>query len=552
MGRDVKFSGLQDVSIDATGACFWFDPRFGVRLEKCRNIKLAGLTIDSDPLPWTQGTIEELDPAAQTLLIRIDDGYFMPGGQQHRILFFDSKTQQELPVVDDWAVEMEPAGERRVKILRLNSARVFRDPVPERPVRAGDRVVLLPPSGGGGNIRLKDCEAVTLENVSIHGANASAFLETMGEGGNHYTGCKLVRRPSSNRLIAALADGFHSYLMRQGPVIEHCEFSHTGDDLMNIHGFFGVVLKPVSPEEFLLAAPFGRLFDAGSELAFTDSSGNDTSRHATVASVDEIQDKGLVEEARHIPQDWMREFKIRVRSLDDVHVFRVKLDREIGARRFDVVSSGDYCAQGAVVRNSHFHDSHGRGVLARGPDLLVENNRIERTAHGGIVIEPELYWLEGPLAKNIRILNNALVQNGWSAFDRVGLGFSLAAIQVGTHFGKSIFPRTLVSGIHASNIEIAGNKIQQPAGFGILVMNSSGVRIADNTISGPFAAGPQPAYYDFSKLPDPKAGFSVEETSGLDAPYYAIFLFATRDVSISGNSCKNPPPFLKGISSQPR
>ena len=57
-GAGVLIQKAEDVEIEATGATFWFGPDRGVVLEKCRRVKLRGLTIDSDPLPWTQGVID--------------------------------------------------------------------------------------------------------------------------------------------------------------------------------------------------------------------------------------------------------------------------------------------------------------------------------------------------------------------------------------------------------------------------------------------------------------------------------------------------------------
>jgi hypothetical protein len=115
--KGVRFHRLEGVEIDATGATFWFGPGNGVVFEECRNSKLLGLTIDSDPLPWTQGVIEEIDPKAVTMVIWIDEGYKVPEGKERtmpgRILFFDGQTRRELPVFDDQATVFESLGERR-------------------------------------------------------------------------------------------------------------------------------------------------------------------------------------------------------------------------------------------------------------------------------------------------------------------------------------------------------------------------------------------------------------------------------------------------------
>jgi hypothetical protein len=45
---------------------------------------------------------------------------------------------------------------------------------------------------------------------------------------------------------------------------------------------------------------------------------------------------------------------------------------------------------------------------------------------------------------------------------------------------------------------------------------------------------------------DPLPEFSAEEIRRFARTYHPIFVFATRDTVIGGNSVENPPPFLKG------
>ena len=552
--KGVRFHRLEGVEIDATGATFWFGPGNGVVFEECRNSKLLGLTIDSDPLPWTQGVIEEIDPKTETIMFRVDEGYRVLEGkeltQPGRILYFDGKTRLELPVFDDQALAFESLGERRLKITKFNTARVFRDGVPGRPVQIGDLVAFFIMYGGGGGVSLHDCEGVRLENVTNHGASAFAFHETEGKGGNQYIGCKLIRRPGTNRLMASRADCFHSASTEKGPLIENCEFSHSGDDLIAIHGFFGVILRVVSPKEIIVASPFVKVLNAGSKLEISDPEGATTPREVTVQTEERIQDAAVLAEAKALPEVLFRERKLRIRDLNTNCVARVVLDQEIPLQKYDVVSAPDHSGRGAIVRNNYLHDGHVRGVLVKSEDLLIENNRIERTGHAGIIAESEFYWLEGPFNKNIRILNNRLVQNGWATFDKAGFTASQAAVHVGSYFGRRMFPRTFASGLQNSDIQITGNHIERPAGFGITVLNTRGATITDNVIVSPFAAGERPAYYDFSKLPDDAAVLTAEQREQLKSPRDAIFIYGSQDVTLKGNSVEQAPAFLKSVSNE--
>jgi len=550
--KDVLFTALQDAVIHAEGVVFWFDSRTGRRLlfKQCRNVTLKGLTIDTDPLPWLQGTISAVDKKMRTMDFAADPGYRIPEGAalsgHKRVLFFDGQTSLELPIYDDGVVRMENLGDGKIRLAKFASDRAFLDPVILREVQPGDRVAVLLEGATGGGVGLMECSGMRLEDITLYGSGCFAYHEAKGEGGNTYLRCKLVRRPQTNRLMASTRDCFHSFLMQKGPRIENCEFSHAADDLIAIHGFFGVVLEKLSPKEYLLLSPYGSIFRESSVLKVIDPLSGVIRGQAVVAGSAADESPEIVKAARSLPGKLKAEKGISIRSLDDAHVFKVTLDREFDAKLYDLVSCADYSGRGAVVKNNFLHDGHVRGILAKTEDLLIQDNVVERTGHGGIVLTPEYFWLEGPVTSNIRVIGNQLHHNGWSAFDRVGITSSIAAIEVGAHFGKRLFPRTFVAGSLNSGLEIRDNKITEPAGFGILVMNATDVTISNNVITQPFAAGPQPVFYNFSKLPDPGAGYSQEETIKLNDPYYSIFLFATRNAVISGNSSEKPPPFLKG------
>lgn len=550
--KDVLFSGLENATIHADGAVFWFDSRTGKRLlfKQCHNVTLRGLTVDTDPLPWVQGTITAVDPVAHTMDFLPEQGYPALEGAalegRKRALFFDGQTARELPVYDDGVVRMEPLGDGKIRIAKFSNDRAFLDPAVERRVRSGDRVALMFEQATGGGIDLLECSGMRLEDLILYGAGGFAYHEAQGGGGNTYLRCKLVRRPDTNRLMAAPRDCFHSFLMEWGPRIENCEFSHAADDLIAIHGFFGVVLSKLSPKEFLFVSPYGKMVRESSSLRLIDPLSNTLRGQGMVVSMLEDKTPELVEGARSLPAKLKAEKGISIRSLDGALVFKVTLDREIQVEPYDLVSCADFSGRGAIVKDNFLHDGHVRGVLAKTEDLLVENNTIERTGHGGIVLAPEYYWLEGPVNSNVRVVGNRLSHNGWSTFDRVGITSSIAAIEIGSHFGKRLFPRTLVPGPLNFGVEILDNRITDPSGPGILVMNTDGIKIRNNSIKTPFAAGLVPGFYDWSKLPSVKNPPEAAGGASFKEPFYGIFIFDSSHVEIAGNSVSNPPSFLKG------
>jgi len=552
-GSDPLFDGLQDVTIKGDGAVFWFDSRIEMRLQfrNCRNVTLRGVTIDCDPLPWYQGTITKIDRSNLTMNVAPDPGYLTPKGSEldehDRILFFDGESNIELPVTDDCVTRMEWNGDGTLKIDNIDNENVFKNPVVYRAVQPGDKVAILADKLSGGSIALVNCSAMTLEDVTIYGSGGFAYVEQHGGGGNKYLRCELIRRPNTNRLMASKADGFHSYLMEKGPIIESCEFSHSGDDLLAIHGFYGIITEKLSPTEYRVLCPVNDILRVGSDLTVFDPRTNTDRGHAKVLTCRAEKDSKILKEARDLPAKLKAEENLSLRPLDDASVLTVTIDRDLEAQPNDLTSSGDLCGKGTVVRNSYLHDGHVRGLLAKTQDLLVENNTIKRTAFSGIVLEPEYFWLEGPANMNAHIVGNRLSRNSWSVFSRVGLTSAFGAIEIGSDFGN-LFPREFVRGTFDYNIEIRDNLIKQPAGMGILVMNTNGGQITGNTIVAPFSAGVVPGYYDWSKLGGTKSPLDVRESVQLKDPFFAIFILDSKNIAVENNSILDPPPFLKGAA----
>jgi hypothetical protein len=545
--KPFELLNVTGMTIEAAGATFYFDPHLGVRLTNCHNVTIHGLTVDGDPLPWSQGRITALDPETPTLDLTMEPGYSpLESTGHYRLVFFDGATGARLDVTDQNATEAQDLGNSHWKLTKFSSPFIFKDRSFPRAIAVGDRVALLGKGYGGGNIVLKNCGAVTLDTVTLYGASGFAYTETEGAGGNRYLNCKLVLRPNSNRLMASNADCFHSIVMAKGPDIENCEFSHAGDDLLAIHGFFGLITEKTDARNFTIASPDGVPFSVGDTLHFLRLPNGDDIDQAKVAAIDEITDRTQLQAMAGLPALMKEQIHFTVRPLGGSRLFHVQLDRDTIADRFDDVESPDFCGAGAIVKGNHLYDGNVRGILVKSHDVTIENNTVERTAFSGIVIEAEAFWFEGPFSRRIRIVGNHLHDNGWSTFLRNGMSSTMAAIHIGDYFGQKMFPRTLLPNLANEDITIQNNDISHEPAFGILVMNTKRAQIDNNKIDAPFASGQDATFFDMSKLllkgwtPDP-ATLAIAKD-----PWYAIYVEASTDVEASGNQVTNAPPFLKG------
>lgn len=534
---DFVLRGLSDITIEAEGVRFWFEyqEQAGIKLEKCRNVTLRGLTIDYDPLPFSQGVIREIDRAKHQIVIEIEPGYPLPNADwikaaekmgPFKALFFDPTGKRQLDVRLDWTVGLEPLGERRFR-LGFSQAYPFKNATSEDIFQVGDRYV-LPYRRHQPAIALNHCADLTLEGITVYTSPAMGIVEWNGEGRNRYVNCRVLRRPGTDRLISVVADAFHSGMMETGPTVEDCQFAHAGDDLIAVHGFFSVVLEQRSPTELVLASVFEGDVVPHAHLQFYDVKRGTPAAVSAVRSVRPLQDQGLKQRAYNLPRSLYQQHQVNIRCLVTAELNLVTLAAPVKLPAYALASTNERCGSGAVIRRNHLHDARVRGIAVRADDAIITDNHLARLGMGGITVTPDRFFLESAYARNLLIANNTIEDCGETAFNQHYLFKEhYAAIIIGSDFGPHFNPVPL-----HGEIVIRDNKIIRPAGPGILMANVAGGLIEGNTIQAPYQK-----LESLPKLPR----YDPESSKWLAPPLAAIGVMASRDVIIQNNTMTDAP-----------
>src|SRR5271165_7205349 len=93
-----------------------------VTFENCRNVRFKGMTIDYDPLPFTEGRITALALDKGWVEFEILDGY--PDNQlEQRIEIYDPATGELRREMTGWEEEFEPRGPHRYRIAKTKGYR---------------------------------------------------------------------------------------------------------------------------------------------------------------------------------------------------------------------------------------------------------------------------------------------------------------------------------------------------------------------------------------------------------------------------------------------
>ena len=528
-------------TLNAYGATFWFNGKLGVdgfAISKSRNLTLKGATVDYDPLPYTQGRIVGIDQDGKSYDIKIDPGFPLPKEMIKSLPGIASTTSVKAVYFTpdglcfrmtpmDWISKLEEKGDREYRVKCLNNA-LFNYDVDQPQV--GDPTV-LPDRSGRMAFALRDCERVTLEDVTVYAAPNMGFSEVFGKGGDIYRACKILRRPCTKRLIACNADAFHSMAVCHGPTIENCEFSYACDDFVNIHGVFGMAIRQPSPSELIISQEYiDQSNFAGKPLRFISWDDERLLGEATAVSCEKIEDESLRAEALSAPAALKKmDQGFRLREFDAKHLalLKLKLDRPIAAPKFTLVESQTASGSGSVIRNSYFHHGVARGVLLKGSNAIFAQNKVEHTCLNGLLLATDRLFFESSCPSKMLIKDNVFADCCRSPESQMWFNGFHATIAVWNDGRRQAFSR---KGTHeCSDIAIEGNKILRSPNAAIFMANTLRGSIKGNEIIGSGWASP--------------LNQSDKEMADND---YAIFLTCSESVKISGNVLESPGKFCKG------
>ncbi len=374
-GHDLVISGATDqrtelIITDRNGVLF---------VGESQRVGLENITIDFDPLPFSQGRILAVDADSFTYAIQpgfpvLDDPYFARRADKpmHRANFaYQIILRKGLPYFDGWdhfraSLTWEQAGERTFKVSP-----------PHPGMRPGQHMVW---TGNGDTTAFffRASEDVFLRNVTVY--SAPVFVTCFTSVRNVLVDGYQVRpRPGTGRWLSANKDGLGLINCRGNVEIRNCHFECLRDDAINMNGSGSVVSAVQGPGRFTLGKP-GRagFFRAGDRIQVFDTERGGMAGETTI--IQATRRPGTPDLDLTV-QPGVRELKV-------------------GLQVYNLSA----CAAGAVIRDSVFERSKGR-VYIQSHDVLFTGNRF----HGMnpfLLISPDHKNCAGPVPRNIRIVAN--------------------------------------------------------------------------------------------------------------------------------------------------
>ena len=482
-----------------------------IKLNNCKNVTLKGVTVDYANLKFIQATIQRFDQSGDPI-VKIDDNYksiyenIASKLSGNRIIYFDGDDLTKELVSSNttgFLKEMVSLGNGEYKVTYSDNNTLTM--TPKISVSAGDKMVIFQ-RGDPHAVVVAGCENVTLEDIDIYASGSFGISECDGIGGNTYRRIRMIRRPGTDRLVCTSGDGFHSTNMKKGALIEKCEFSYTEDDLMNVHCFNGVVTKVYSDTEYEITFPLTTYLDANTEITFIKGA---TATTVTATKVTRITDSAVIDEYKSLDQTIFKAIGRTIRTFNTPSVYRIKLNKAVTASMYSEVTSVGYSSAGLTVRDCYFHDAHGNGFLATGPNVTVKNNRFERIAGAAITMLRGGIWSEGPYPTKTTIENNIFKENNNCFEAQYRPGVIIAQCDA----------KGLIHDITIRNNEFVGNRVGA-----FFAQNVSNVTFTGNTVKNYLTTAP----FDHAK--------NLAAQNGVGNSYCGLYIDRCDNVTVKSNT----------------
>ena len=468
-GGHLSFSNLQDVEIVAYNVemvCTATVQALG--FYQCTNVQLRGLTVDYDPLPFTQGRIVALGTDKSSVEFELFAGY-PEDGLVERIEIFNPTTRElRRASYYGWGA-FERTGPRRYRISKGANYR-YRPELDTEQV--GDFLVTNHQSqirGGGHAVVLTSCTKVTLADVKLYASPAFGFIEH-GCSASTYLRCTVARRDSADdpvkrgepRLRSTNADAFHSKSAFKGPAIIDCVAHFQGDDCVNINGRYYYVLG-THRNALRIAATEKLEIATGDQVEFLPYSGP---RPANAVAVDiKPITAGFSQSETALIKTLPMVERVRARLLGrSTQFYELTLNREVNLPEGSAVCSALRVGDGFVVHGCDFGDNRSRGILIKASSGEISGNHIANSRMAAVLISPEFNWLEAGCSSNVTVRDNVIIGIGQTPIRILAPGGNGRALPAGAHRNIAVLdnhivdcPWPLVEVTSTSGLTITGN-----------------------------------------------------------------------------------------------
>src|ERR1700751_271159 len=482
------------------------------------HVTIRDLSIDYDPLPFTQGKIAAFDKTATQVTVKVDPGYpddpaFLASINDGFFKVMDRGTRALKAGARDF---LTPAKVERLSpgMIKVHLRWGANDCFPSQlPVAVGDVVVIA--NGNAHAIVVDGSDATSFIDVKLFASPGMGLLENGGAGSMLLQKVSIAPGPrpkgaTTDRLISTNSDGSHFITVERGPTIEDCTFANTSDDAVNVHGFYYYVVAKTAPGRYLLTPKWDIGLAAGDTIESCDQA---SFRSLGRTKITQFAKRHAPELKAKIAALWKNKSPTTQPDL----IYDVTLQQDLPLKIGDSVTSLSRIGAGAAIRRSSFH-ACGR-VLVKASNAIIEDCQFTFSSATAVQAGSDIgFWSESGFADNLVVRNNRFSHSITGANEATAGNSALGAIYVGMAAPDSA--KGFLNNVQNHNVTIEGNHIDDSYLYAIFVSKADGVRIINNAVGQTFIRG---------------TAFDAGQLYGVK-PNSAIYVGRARNVAISNNT----------------
>lgn len=452
---------LTDVTINGNGATLLFqDPILGaLKLTDGADVTIRDLTIDFDPVPFTQGEITGTADGGRTIVVTLDEGYpsldhemFSEVPEPNGLLKrpdgeFIRGIRSGGGRLDKFFSSFDRVGERQYELT-------LRDNSNTRGIETGNRLTIT----ARNNHAVFSIETVarpTFENITLRSSNGAGFSIKVCSDPT-VRGCVAAPPPESDRQIGCNADTVRIIDCLSTPTVEDCRLEYVGDD--------GIVVQ----------------HSMSTVTEFFDERTVDVSKWGLFAQPDDVfvalSPTGIVKgelpplsdvEYKHGQQ----EGRGRVTAV----TFADPVD--------EILEVGDHLGNLATasreftVRNNVVRNLRGHLIRIAASDGVVQGNTLEGSSFEAIELETDTNtaaFTPKGIVRDVTIRGNEI--------SRSGLNYFAGDYPAGIRVHHEPLDEYTTEGSPNGDIEIVDNSVRNSAHMGVSVEHATNIRIEKNTL----------------------------------------------------------------------
>lgn len=504
-------------------------------LFQCSKVKVKGLTVDYDPLPFTQGTVTLNGPGDFWFEVDLHNGYPNLDVSSANVYVYDAATT--LWKRGMWTVincpqiltNLGPTG-RKLRVTLTNAMQGY-------DIRQGDMVSFNRKYSSPHVVQVLTSERCTLENVTLFTGPSFAILEKKGSS-NAYLHCHIKPGPtpsgsSVRRLRANTADGIHSIGSFVGPKIDDCLITGHGDDGVAIHGQYAVVIAMTNGKTVVAPCWDDLPMGPSDKVRLTRALDGALVTNAVIQTCQKITNTALIASYHRMKSNIDLGDPDRLAALSSF--YEISLSISYAFKPGDLIDNPKRSGSGFVVANNVISNHRARGILIKASDGVITNNVIDGSSISGIVLSPEPWpWIESGASSNVLIRGNWIKNCGWEHDNTYSGQAGTITIACRGSVSNEVYAPQGVQ----QDIEIIANRIENCPGVNLLVTSTRGILIASNQFNHP---GPTPRATGLQFGVPTNAVVWIHKSMGIrltdntvsnPGPNAAVYLSFTSDLSV--------------------